>query len=71
MKFTSLGLPYYDENLGLYACEYTVDYGMESGGSGIIYAHTLKDLQEKKRQFIIKNLELSKEELANWPSLNK
>lgn len=66
MKFTSLSIPYFDRNLGLYACDIT-----QGEDTSKIYANTFEELKEKKRQIIIENLQIAKEELANWPSLNK
>lgn len=64
MGFTSLGLPRYNEALGLYECDVN-----ESGAEAYkLYDITLEGLNVKKKDLIIENLTQAQEILKDFPT---
>lgn len=64
MGFTILGLPKYNEALGLYECE-VIELG---GESYKLYDSTLEGLNVKKKDLIIENLTQAQETLKDFPT---
>jgi len=62
--FTSLGLPRWNDQLGLYECEITTNRE-----TSVIYDLTMEGLQKQKMDIIRENLQIGQEQLTKFPSL--